>query len=129
MWKEEQKNHAGTKLSREQKLDLYAQLKQTLLNRALPSVEYVDALWEVDNRMLYLFSTSKAQIDEFTGLFQRTFYQLVGSKKNDALLKMASPLYSGAERLIKGNSELASSFFSQLSSIVPETWVSEDNNF
>ena len=64
---------AGRRLSTREKRELREDLLRKLLPRVLPTVTFLDALYDVKAKTIILFSTAKRSREEFEKLFFRTF--------------------------------------------------------
>ena len=98
------------------------QIKQDLQNqltrRALPSIQYVDGLWFIDDQKLWVMSTGKRQRDVFKDYFTKTFL----APLQGVALETTAPLMALKNLTDPADSEqstLASETLKLLSSTVP----------
>ncbi len=75
-------------LSRQEKKAMREALAEELLEQALPSISYVDAMWDDDRGQLLLFTASKKARELFEQLFRKTFMVPLGG----TLVRVAPPL-------------------------------------
>jgi DNA recombination-dependent growth factor C len=103
-------------ISRAEKKEIKEEVSLELLERALPSILYIDALWEESTGRLLLFSTGKRIKELFEDLFRKTFADSI-----EADLVRVDPPFLGMSQNAWSNPEHAEAVLSKISSAVPVT--------
>ncbi len=82
------RSEARDEPARVQKKQLHDEMRDELLQMALPSISYVDAYWKDQDDVVYLFSQSKMARECFEELFRNSF----GLAHNLNLFRIMPPL-------------------------------------
>ena len=88
------------KLSRQDKKQILVDLKDELLAATLPSMSFLDALWQIDAKTLYVFTTGKRNLGYFEDLFRKTFCKSL----NMSMVRIMPPLLGLEEQDWAGGS-------------------------
>jgi hypothetical protein len=87
-WRNRDPAQADEDNTRTLKKQIHDEVREELLQQALPSVSYVDAYWKDQDDIVYLFSQSKMAQNCFEELFRKSF----GDTHNLSLFRILPPL-------------------------------------
>jgi DNA recombination-dependent growth factor C len=104
-------------LSRQEKKTLRESLADELLEQALPTISYIDAMWDDDQGNLLLFTASKKARELFEQLFRKTFTEPL----KGTLVRVAPPLMGLSEKDWKDPNGLGAAL-ERLASTVPTSF-------
>ena len=74
-WESLEQEHHDDNPARVQKKQIHEEVREELLQMALPSISYVDAYWKDQEDTILLFSLSKMSRECFEELFRKSFCQ------------------------------------------------------
>jgi len=107
-------------ISRIEKKEISEQLKEELIDKALPHISYVDACWDWQTSELLLFSTSTRYRSLFEELFRKSFCQHLELN----LVKVDPPLLGLSEKQWQGSkSDGSDQTLTQLALTTPTTFA------
>jgi recombination associated protein RdgC len=120
---EELENKSAKPLSRQEKKTMREALADELLEQALPTISYLDAMWDDLQGQVLLFTASKKARDLFENLFRKSFTE----PHKGTLIRVAPPLMGLSDKEWMETSGLAEAL-ERLASTVPASFSAGQSN-
>ncbi len=105
-WQDKEKPEEDEQPARALKKQVHDEVREELLQLALPSISFVDAYWKDQDDLVYLFSQSKMARDCFEELFRKSF----GQAHDLSLFRVLPPLLGIAKEQLHQVPQQSESF-------------------